>query len=133
MYKGDIPYTSRGNVPHYPIEEYEWEYNGSRYQSWLDIRNQFGEDALRQAKPVKLPQIWKPNVEFFAKLKILDIVKGRSAAYFIVENMETKATYSMFMKDFLDLVQRHAIMMGETNSLKWVFCKRGANYGVKLG
>ncbi len=76
--------------------------------------------------------VWQPNVEFFARIKILDYTHEVRSTYFTVQNLETGATYTMFPKDFIDLMHRHSIMRGETNSLPWVFCKKGTKYGVRL-
>ena len=60
MYKGEIPFDEEGNQLHYP-------------ETWSH-------------KSI----IWKDNYQFFAKLKFIDYCRGRSAAYFIVEDEKGK-------------------------------------------
>ena len=132
MYKGEIPYNRKGDALNYPQEEYEWEYGGVQYPSWYEIERKFGTDAARQANRITVGPIWKQNEVFEANLRVESFSRGRSAANFNVKNMQTGAEYTMFLTDFLDLLQKHVLDHGETPRLKWCFAKRGANYGIMM-
>lgn len=132
MYKGDIPYSASGKPLNYPDEEYEWEYGGIRYKSRIEIEWKFGITSARKANRVTISPIWKPNAVFEASLCVEDYARGRSAANFIMKDSKTGVKYTMFLTDFLYLLQNHTLEKGTTPSLKWEFTKRGQNYGVKL-
>lgn len=74
---------------------------------------------------------WRPNAVFTAPMTLVDMHRGRSAAKFIVKD-DAGHTYYLFMKDFMELLQRHSMRAGRTPPLKWQYCKRGANYGIQV-
>ena len=71
----------------------------------------------------------RENYEFTAVLTLTGISRGRSAANaeFVDENGRS---YSMFLKDFSELLRTVGVIRGKTYG-RWTFVKRGANYGVK--
>lgn len=77
------------------------------------------------------PPVWKPNAPFEAVMTLEGYSRGRSAANFDVVD-ENGVKYTIFMTDFVDLLQRHSVIAGKTEKLTWSFCKRGQNYGVRL-
>jgi len=74
---------------------------------------------------------WVDNFEFTAALTIKGFQRGRSAAYFDLEDQLTGFQYTMFMKDMVDLITKGTITRGVANG-RWTFQKRGSNFGVKL-
>lgn len=72
--------------------------------------------------------IWKDNYEFEDKMTLTDIVRGRSAANFVVTGKD-KRRYIMFMKDLFEACKQGTVSKG---NIKGTFCfvKRGANYGI---
>jgi hypothetical protein len=65
-----------------------------------------------------------------AQIHIVDMARGRSAAYFKVEiNSSIQAT--MFMTDLLHIIKEFGIALGGNIESNIEFCKRGQNYGVK--
>ncbi|WP_179377834.1 hypothetical protein [Rhodococcus sp. ACS1] len=72
-----------------------------------------------------------PNTPFEATLEVVGIERGRSAARFRLNNVDTEATYPMFMTDMLHMVQTATIDAGRIRGT-WMAQKRGTNYGVKL-
>lgn len=74
---------------------------------------------------------WRPNTVFSAAMTLVDMERGRSAARFIVKD-DAGHSYYLFMKDFMELLQKHSMQAGRTPPLKWQYCKRGTNYGVQV-
>lgn len=75
----------------------------------------------------KLPPVWKENCEFDATLEMKGYSRGRSAAYFNLEDDQGNQ-YTMFLKDLVDAFP--AFRNGKAKGT-WCYCKRGQNYGVK--
>jgi len=97
----------------------------------LDEERVFTEN-LASGAFVEIPNIvWKKNFEFSDKIKVDGFSRGRSAADFELISLTTGKTYSMFMKDVLLMIQESTIKNGVVSGV-WTFCKRGANYGLKL-
>ncbi len=74
---------------------------------------------------------WMDNHEFEDSMIFLDYYRGRSACGIILKSQTTGSKYSMFMKDFIYVVENCNINKGAVSG-KWTFCKRGSNYGIKL-
>lgn len=111
-----VPFDDEGNQLHYPL--HRWAYNPNHPDA--NSGGYYRQDP-----------IIKDNYEFMATMKFEDIQRGRSAAYFHLTDAQGKK-YTMFMTDLLDLLKRaRRIESGEVTG-KWTFCKRGANFGVKL-
>lgn len=68
--------------------------------------------------------VWKDNDQFFARMKVVGMERGRSAARFIVEDTSTGKRYPLFMKDMLEMIQ------GQEFLGTWSARKRGQNYGI---
>lgn len=75
--------------------------------------------------------VWKENYEFEDTLELTGMSRGRSAANFNLKSISDKRNYNLFMTDTVDLIQNGVINKGKITG-KWTFCKRGANYGIKL-
>lgn len=74
----------------------------------------------------------RPNDPFRARLRITGLERGRSAARFTAENVDTGVTYPIFMTDLLHIIQNHGILAGGVVIGTWQAGKRGANYGLRL-
>ena len=74
---------------------------------------------------------WQKNSIFSTALIFLGFARGRSAAHAIWRDVYTGATYKMFLKDLSEVLSFRQITYGQISD-NWVFCKRGANYGIKL-
>ena len=94
MYKGKIPFDDKGNQLHYP-----------------EFHSRLGGE-------------WKDNFKFNQTMKIVTIERGRSAAYFILED-EHEVRYTMFCTDIVGLLK------GISFTGEWEFVKRGRNFGIK--
>ena len=78
---------------------------------------------------------------FKGAMRLEGYSRGRSAAYFDVKNEMTGATYTIFMTDMMDILERHSVQQGRiihrggsyfNFTLMWVPTKRGDSYGVKI-
>ena len=73
---------------------------------------------------------WK-DVRFNGSLCIVGIVRGRSAAHFEAYDKQANKKYTIFLTDFLDMLQagdvNDASITGEFKVMK-----RGRNFGVRL-
>jgi len=89
--------------------------------------------------------MWMDNLPFYANLKFRSMSRSRSAANFdsvlydvcCDENDEyakflQECHVNIFMTDMLDIIQNATISQGITNTYKWIFCKRGSDYGIRL-
>jgi len=75
--------------------------------------------------------VWKENFEFDATLTFDGFYRGRSAAGTTFINKQTGLSYSMFLKDF-DEVIRKGIFNGGLIIGRFTFQKRGKNYGIRM-
>ena len=75
--------------------------------------------------------IWKPNFEFKDRLKYLCYSRGRSSAKIHFKSEITNKKYEMFLTDFDDLMKGQGFNKNIVEGT-FTFCKRGANYGIKL-
>jgi hypothetical protein len=101
-----IPFDRDGNQQHYPVSWYTGEYPNNR----------------RTVGPE-----WRDNEPFNDTLTYAGYGRGRSAAYFVFTRSDGKEV-TMFMKDFDALIRQ---MVNGKVSGRFVFIKRGQNYGVK--
>lgn len=107
-----VPFSGiSGDQQHYPSNE--WDLNAREEGKWKTV-----------------PYVEVQNYEFDDCLTLVDFARGRSAAYFHWEGSDGRR-YTMFMTDFVDLVKSSVIIKGSVKG-RWTFCKRGANFGVKL-
>ena len=140
-----IPFDIDGNVPHWaPLEEhaiektkhfedmlkkgldeYKKNFSSANFQDEEHFQN-WVKWHLRQNK-----FDWREPVSFEDTLLISSYSRGRSAAYFTVESKITNMKCCMFLTDLLDVIANKTIDKGVVSG-KWIFCKRGQNYGIKL-
>ncbi|WP_051165357.1 hypothetical protein [Nocardia testacea] len=73
----------------------------------------------------------RTNAPFTATLRIVDYIRGRSAARFVLEDKATGLTFPMFLTDMLNVLQHASIEKGVVSG-RWIGCKRGQNYGLRL-
>lgn len=105
-----VPFDSKGNLMHYAHDEYYYE-----DEVWT------GHDPD-----------WRDNEPFIAQMTLVDMHRGRSAAYFTWED-EQGHIYPMFMSDLVDLLKKNAVAEGKTlTSTQWIVKKKGMNYGIGL-
>ena len=88
--------------------------------------------------------VWKDNTQFFARLKIEGMSRGRSAANFSATLSDVEVSgnpemskflegkeVNLFMVDMLDIVTNCNLYGGKTDTNRvFAFCKRGMSYGV---
>ena len=107
----EIPFDSKGNLLHYPENEYDYPKNGG--------------------DPRVIEPTWKGNFVFEDTLRLLHTMRGRSAAYFYFESQTTGKKYPMFLKDFEEVMKVKVINKGVVSGT-WTFVKRGQNYGLTM-
>ena len=100
-YAGNVPMTSYGDLLSYP-------------ESWSEGKT----------------WMWQPNKVFTCRMKIVSMGRGRSAAYFTLQD-DNNIRFPMFMTDIMDLIANYSIDKGYVTAT-WTFCKRGQNYGLCL-
>lgn len=96
-------------------------------------------DYVRDGVPhyYKIQVGWVPitlsdnHTPFQATIQIEGYSRGRSAANFDVANVETGATYTIFMTDMLDIILSENIYKGLVVGM-WRPVKRGANFGIAM-
>jgi hypothetical protein len=77
------------------------------------------------------PDDMRTVVPFKASMELDTWTKGRSAVRVWVRDVKTRVKYPMFMTDFWDVIKDYDIHGGVIGTVKWVVCKKGANYGIK--
>ena len=77
---------------------------------------------------------WKPNVPFGVKeMLVVGMERGRSAARFILEDVDTGTRYPMFMSSMVDLLSSaEHISWGVIWRENWIVVKKGTNYGIEV-
>jgi len=104
----EIPFDPvTGNMQTYPTDRHSWE---------------------GTAHFVHGP-IWTPNFTFNATLKFKEYTRGRSSVGFMFVDESTNHEYSMFVKEFTEIVPK---LVNGTLTGTFTFVKRGANYGFKM-
>ena len=73
--------------------------------------------------------VWLDNLEFETKMTLMSFERGRSAAYFIMQNPSGRR-HPMFMKDLFEMLMATTSVNGEVYGT-WTFVKRGQNYGLQ--
>lgn len=74
---------------------------------------------------------WRGNDVFEATLKFRGTERGRSAAFFRWENLDTHQHYPMFISDVGRMItQGMTLGRGGVVSGRWFVVKRGGNYGI---
>jgi hypothetical protein len=74
---------------------------------------------------------YKDNLPFEATLKIVSLERGRSAARFWFQDIDTGTYYPFFGQTLVDMLERtvadHGVVEGT-----WIAVKKGSNYGIEL-
>ncbi|MBB5081336.1 hypothetical protein [Nonomuraea endophytica] len=104
----EAPYDRRGNLMHYPQDDYR--------------RVETGEYAV-------VPPDWRPITEFTATLTMTGRRRGRSAAYFMWTDQDGHE-WPMFLADLDHLISSATIKNGVATGT-WTVGKRGANFGIR--
>lgn len=109
-----IPFDPfNGNMQHYPNEwpRYTKDENG---------------------KSIFIPVDWREPVPFSDTLKLVNYMRGRSAAYFEWKSTTNGAEYPMFLTDIFDLATSVGIGQDGLVTGTFGYKKRGQNYGIRL-
>jgi len=75
---------------------------------------------------------WKDPWEFEDTFLIENYSRGRSAAIFLMSsqtNLDMNCT--IFMSDMIDVIRKKTIKKGVVSG-RWIFGKKGMNYGIRL-
>jgi hypothetical protein len=102
------PFLEDGGVPSYPLA---WRIiNGEHKQPTID---------------------WREVEPFWATLRFIGMDKGsHGSTRYVLENVNTKAKYSMFTVEALDILMNEFPRGGFLEGY-WRVQKRGTNYGIK--
>lgn len=73
---------------------------------------------------------WRDNVPFTDTLLFVTFARGRSAAHALFLRSDGTQV-QMFLADLEDVLKRGVGPTGRVTG-RWMFCKRGQNYGVCL-
>lgn len=132
------------NPPHEPPETFscgwyrnkdEWQIEVDKYPIRLEKYNEDWKEFNSNRAVGKIIEVdnivWKENYEFDDTLELTGMSRGRSAANFNLRSVTDNKNYNLFMTDTVDLIQNGVVNKGKITG-KWTFCKRGANYGIKL-
>ncbi len=86
---------------------------------------------------IPYPEQWRrPTMRavepFAAEMRVVGYERGRSAARFELQDVETGVTYPLFLSDLLPILQGPTQADPELRIRgTWEVSKRGANYGIK--
>ena len=90
----------------------------------------FHPDGTLAYYPVSWAKLtWRPNEEFKDILVFREFHRGRSAAYATFRRKIENTEVSVFLVDFEDMIPH---MLNGHVFGKFVYCKRGRNYGCRL-
>jgi len=104
-------------VPHYPDGSIpDYVRHGATNGGW-------GNDP-------KLAITWRDPAPFDARLSFTCFSRGRSAAHALMFS-ETGARFTVFLTDLSEMI-RDARWCGGLLAARFMPCKRGQNYGVRL-
>jgi len=121
---------------HMPSKTYGWDNDintqyETQYEEYLIKLNDY-KAKCELGEYISVDTIvWKENYQFEDTLKLTGMSRGRSAANFNLQSEVNGKNYNVFMTDMVHLFQNANINKGSVIG-KWTFCKRGANYGIKL-
>lgn len=74
---------------------------------------------------------WKENYEFNDTLEFTHFTRGRSSVKAHFKSFTDGKLYEMFLTDFEKVVLSGKLDHAELSGF-FTFCKRGANYGIKM-
>lgn len=130
-YEGKVPFNGHGDQVHYKSDlgtcpfPFLYELRNDDPQEFQRMQNR-RERWFKKAEE----RIWRDNYEFYATMEFISMERGRSAAFFHLQD-EDGHRYTMFMTDILDVLKRCKIEDGIAEG-RWTFVKRGNNFGVRL-
>lgn len=113
----DLPLDRKGNVTSWPE---------SHSVLTGEMKTYTAHDGTTYERP-EWKQVEAPFIAFPPKrmrIRVIDMERGRSAARFTVQDIDTGTTYPLFMVDILKLLESVEF---ET---EWHSAKRGQNYGI---
>lgn len=115
--KYKIPFDLQGNQLHYPTS--------------YTVESAAALNKQREGTGFKVPEqwitLWAPNRPFGGSYKFTGISRGRSAAYFDIQNVNSGQHATMFMKDVFNAMP--FFVRGYLNGT-FAYTKKGANYGI---
>ncbi len=111
FYEGEVPFDAQGNMQ---------EFAGA-WSPAADMR---------------------PVTPFYGTMEVLRWTKGthlvvspfvhsRSSVRVYIRDVKTGVKYPMCMADFWSVLMKHDLIDQEIHGVKWVACKKGANYGLR--
>lgn len=71
---------------------------------------------------------WRAVTEFEATMQYITFIRGRSAAYLVMED-QNSVRHSIFLAEFSDVIPH--LVRGRCRGI-WTVAKRGQNFGIKL-
>lgn len=120
MKKLVVPFDEKGNqlgYSYYTLNEKEID------EVYQKGRVKYGENYWDEC-------YYEPNRNFYDELKYIGYGRGRSSVKIYFESIISHKRYEMFMKDFDILMQNGKF--GSFLKGQFTFCKKGANYGIKM-
>ena len=145
-----IPVTKNGSVPHY-TEDRAW-LTQRVAENQIELDGGFTDDLKNEMSWNKSPR-WKDEAEWRASLEkyietytydwrdpwefedtfiIDDYSRGRSAAIFnLTSQTNPNMECTIFMSDMIEVIRQKTIVKGVVSG-RWIFCKKGQNYGIRL-
>lgn len=100
-----------------------------RYR-WMPVEDQ-RRSLLEYVGGYEKDVEWLPNDPFTATLKIESLERGRSAARFWFEDVDSGTQYPFFGQGLTDMLSKVEMSKGVVTGT-WIAVKRGANYGIEL-
>lgn len=134
-----IPVNTKNNdVPHYTMdkawcERYVAEAKEELSEGFAASKSTATEGSWRNWLERRIAEYeydWREPWEFEDIFKIEGYGRGRSTAYFNLRSLTSGLTCVMMMSDIYDLVTSATLINGVVVG-RWIFCKKGANYGIK--
>jgi hypothetical protein len=121
-------------IPHYPTRYYDnqekkWVYSDTLSPAYYDGEVQFDHEKRDEdGRWIKLSPVMIPNTPFDDTLTYVDFYRGRSAAGCTFRN-DVGQRFTVFMTDMDKFIP---LMVNGKISGRFIFCKRGKNYGITL-
>lgn len=126
--------TKITEIPHFPTRYYDNDAGGWVYVpdslSHADYAGQieWSHERTPDGRTIQLKPTMVPNLPFDDTLTYDDYYRGRSAAGAVFKNSKGER-FTVFMTDLSKFIP---LMVEGVISGKFIFCKRGMNYGVTL-
>lgn len=122
------------HIPHFPTRYYDNTKHGWVYIDNLSHADYDGEIQYDHHKKtedgrwIKLSPVMVPNIPFEDTLTYVDYYRGRSAAGSVFRN-DAGQRFIVFMTDMDKFIP---LMVNGKITSKFIYCKRGRNYGITL-